>query len=406
MSLQNGAIVRDNLAFYFDARNTQRSWKGKPTTNVIVNPEALWTGTTYNLNGSGYLYDATSAPNHSLSYDSTVARPIGGTGILRYYTGANTGYKYWAVRGYVPSAGTYTFSYYARLRGNNMSAQLSPNQLWRDTGTDKSVSGDWNPTYTTEWKRYTTTGYVTTYLDYFPVHGSAVPGGYELEMCGFQLEAGSFSTPFIAGSRSSTQSLVDIMGIHSIPTTSLTYNSDNTFSFTGPSNRITGVMPAGYTSSSNDLARSWEVVVKPTANLSFAGLFGHVTSSGCTYYCNGGVCIANGKYAFNWYDNAAYQFLDSGVAATNGVWAHVVGTWDPLDLKTRVYVNGELRATFGSATNLNYNGSSNEFQVGYLSANGDAFTGSIDIIKYYYGKTLSAAEIKQNFNAVRGRYGI
>jgi hypothetical protein len=136
-----------------------------------------------------------------------------------------------------------------------------------------------------------------------------------------------------------------------------------------------------------------------------AGLFGHVLAAGCSYFCNGGICIWNGRYHFAWFDNVAYQFLDSGITATNGQYAHIIGTWNPADLRARIYVNGELRAT-GAATNLNYGGSVNEFQVGYFSATGNPYTGTIDIAKYYYNKTLSATEAQQNFNAVRSRFGI
>jgi hypothetical protein len=60
--------------------------------------------------------------------------------------------------------------------------------------------------------------------------------------------------------------------------------------------------------SANNIGQTWEAVVTPNSNAN-AGIYGHVLSGGCTYYCNGGICIWNGNYAFNWYDNANYQFL-------------------------------------------------------------------------------------------------
>lgn len=403
MSLGNAPTIRDNLAFYFDAQNLAKSFVGAPTTNYITYPLADWNGSSFALT-----YDYKGPTNDaSYTYVTGVPNPVNAPGVLQYYTGTNTEYKYWALRGTVPSSGTYTFSYYARIVGGTGNDGINNGQIWRNTGTDQSPSGTMNPTFSRTWTRYSATSTVTSYLDFFPVHGGTVQGGYTLQFCGFQLEPLSFVTPFTQTSRSSTQSLKDMMGIHTIPATSLTYSANNLVSFVGSSsNKVTGTMPSGYTGTANTLARSWEVLVKPTASHGTAGLFGHVTGAGCTYYCNGGICINSGNYAFNWYDNSAYQFLDSGVAATSGVGAHIIGTWDPNDLKTRIYVNGVLRATYGSTTNLNYNGSTNEFQMGYLSASANYFTGNIDIAKYYYGKTLNAAEVKQNFNAVRGRYGL
>lgn len=183
--------------------------------------------------------------------------------------------------------------------------------------------------------------------------------------------------------------------------------SANYLSFVGSnSDSITGLMQAAYHPSSNSISRSWEVFVRPSTAQTSAGLFGHVVGAGCSFYCNGGVCIWGGNYAFNWYDNSSYQFLDSGVPATANQWTHVVGTYSSADNKTRIYVNGVLKNTFGSATDLNYGGYAYYYQTGYLSASGYYFTGDMSIIKYYYNRALSADEVAQNFVAIRGRYGI
>ena len=182
---------------------------------------------------------------------------------------------------------------------------------------------------------------------------------------------------------------------------------NNYLSFSGSNtDSITGLMPSAYQPSTNSIDRSWEVLVRPTVSQATAGLFGHVVGAGCSYYCNGGVCIASGNYCFNWYDNSAYQFLDSGVSATSNQWAHVVGTYSSSDNKTRIYVNGVLKATYGSTTNLNYGGYGYYYQTGYLSASGNYFTGDMSVIKYYYNKALSSTEVEQNFQALRGRFGI
>jgi hypothetical protein len=182
-------------------------------------------------------------------------------------------------------------------------------------------------------------------------------------------------------------------------------NASNYLAFNGTDSISGTVDPANYISS-NSIDRSWEVIVRPTVSTSTAGLFGHVVGAGCTYYCNGGVCIWSGNYAFNWYDNASYQFLDSGIPATANQYVHIVGTWSSSDNKPRIYVNGVLRNTFSSATNLNYGGNAYYYQMGYLSASGNYFTGNMSVAKYYYNKALTATEVQENFNALRSRYAI
>jgi hypothetical protein len=208
--------------------------------------------------------------------------------------------------------------------------------------------------------------------------------------------------PALNTTRSTTQAIVDLTGNSILTINSLTYAS-NTFSFTGASTNNITVSVSN--ASINAISRSWEAWVMPTTSQVTAGLFGHVLSGGCTYYCNGGVCIASSNYHFNWFDNTSYQFLDSGVAATSNIPVHVVGTYDASDTKCRIYINGVLKNT-GAATNMNYGSAANLIQIGYLSASGNYFTGNINSIKHYYTKALTADEVAQNFNALRGRYGI
>ena len=400
MSVYSGPEIIDNgLVLAYDMLNTQKSWRGPPVTNYISFPEASYNGSSF-VN-FGYNYANLGA---TYTYGVGVSNPVNAPGVLRYFTGT-TGYKYFSIDSTsLPVTGTYTFSYYARITsaGNN---NVGNSQLWRANGSDRSVTGNWNPTFTPEWVRYSTTGPAEagTILQYFPIHSGSITGGCTIEYCGFQLEVGSYATPFVIGSRNNTQAIVDLTGNSILTINSLTYSSNNTFSFTGASsNNIT--VPVS-TSSTNAIGRSWEAWVMPSATQTTAGLFGSVVGGGCTYYCNGGICIASGNYQFNWFDNVAYQFLDSGVAATINVPVHIVGTYDASDTKCRIYINGVLKNT-GVATNMSYGGGVNLIQIGYLSASGNYYTGTINNINHYFNYALSAGEVAQNFNAHSGRYGL
>ena len=114
----------------------------------------------------------------------------------------------------------------------------------------------------------------------------------------------------------------------------------------------------------------------------------------------------------NWYDNSAYQFLDSGVAATQNQYFHVVGTFTSNSLRAKIYVNGVLKATSG-VTNMNYGGSIVEYNIGWNSKNdyggggaSDYFQGYIPVVRYYSGKSLSDQEVLQNYYALKAQYGI
>jgi hypothetical protein len=387
MSVYSGPEFNESGLVYYHDMNNKKSYAGAPTTNHVPSADTMPGWSTY-----GGTPVAFQTEFGTTGY--RMANAPSWNGIYRGIT--------------IPSTGVYTFSVWARYLGG------SPN----NNGGGVYISG-WgggdsasvtNRTQVGQWQRLSITlNCTTTSMTFYLISyggtndGNSDRSSWEVTMP--QAEAGSVATTFVAGTRSTSQALRDLMGNHTIPATSLTYNANNTFSFNGSTSRITGSMPAAFTNSANTVNRSWEVVVRPGAAMTTAGLFGHVTGGGCTYYCNGGICIASGRYHFNWFDNSSYQFLDSGITATNGQYAHIVGTWNPADLRARIYVNGELKAT-GAATNLNYNGSTNEFQVGYFSASSNPYTGTIDVAKYYFNKTMTDAEVYSNYTALRLRYGI
>ena len=102
----------------------------------------------------------------------------------------------------------------------------------------------------------------------------------------------------------------------------------------------------------------------------------------------------------------------AGYALSNDTWYHVVATYDS-SITTdaiKIYRNGELIAsknytfsgTYGDGTSRVFAiGSNTEASVSY----NNGLNGYIDICRIY-GKPLSADEVKQNFNATRGRFGI
>jgi len=101
----------------------------------------------------------------------------------------------------------------------------------------------------------------------------------------------------------------------------------------------------------------------------------------------------------------AFGIWCGGVVAPNLLgnnrWLHIVTTFNGSLYSS--YVNGVA----GPTTNLSFSISSSTFTIA-LSTNQAAenyFSGKVGIARIY-NRALSAAEILQNFNALRGRYGI
>lgn len=374
--------------------NTQKSFKGQPITNYIPYPYASYNGSDFVL---AYNYQNNGA---TYTYVTGVPNPVNAPGVLEYYTGT-TDYKYFAVGSEaVPTTGTYTFSYYARIvDGSTGVSNLNNNQLWRDNVLgDQSVTGDWNPTLTREWKRYSTTGPVQSgsALHYFPIHGGAITGGYTIQYCGFQLEKTTFSTPFVVGSRSNTQTLLDLTGNNTLTANSLTYSSANTFSFNGSSDYISAIPNTFDLSSgvslevlfnSSDLSSRAQGIMTLNSDL---GRY-------INFYCPGDGTLR--WETWNPYNTGGGAFYSSTLS--NNTWYHAIGTHKN-DGSSVLYINGSVNNS-ASFTPSTY--SSSYISSCVIGSYAGYFSGNI-ILGKIYNKTLSANEVSQNFNAIKWRVGL
>jgi len=81
-------------------------------------------------------------------------------------------------------------------------------------------------------------------------------------------------------------------------------------------------------------------------------------------------------------------------------WHYIVGTWD--GTTGRIYVDGRLENS-GSLTAAAYTYSSTN--IGRNISGSYRWNGNISQVSIY-NKALTASEIQQNFNALRGRFGI
>lgn len=391
--IHSPSITLTGLVFYYDYLNTKKSWKGQPATNLVANPYS-------NHNGSNFVFTDHSVTTGGATYTlrTGVANPVDSPTVMEYYTGT-TAYKYWAIKTTVPSTGTYTFSYYARLVGG-ADGNFGNSQLWRDDGIlDRTPTGDWNPSMTHEWKRFVAYATVTTSLNFFAVHSGAVTGGYTIQYCGFQLESGSYATPFVNGARSVTQSVIDLTGNTVPDVTACTYDGSGNITFNASSSYIK-IPNSTLLDNQTITMESW---CNPT-----------VTSQSGFLFEKGSV---NSQYSMFFETGGTFYFRTIGISTqdltfttatyvTAGTWNHIVCTYGT-GTKT-CYVNGVQVAQQTGLTgtiSTNSSGMSIGAYGGYSGAHSYYFNGSIGTTKVY-NKALTPGEVKQNFDATRGRYGI
>ena len=135
--------------------------------------------------------------------------------------------------------------------------------------------------------------------------------------------------------------------------------------------------------------------------------------------------VQNYRFVFGFFNGFMYSFFqgNSGAGtdiAPTGTTAIATNTWHMLTyVVTRsssisMYLNGVPESLTGSATISQWNGldfqSNNPFRIGSSTESDNVavrslFNGNIGNVQLYF-RSLSAAEIRQNFNAIKGRYGL
>jgi hypothetical protein len=110
----------------------------------------------------------------------------------------------------------------------------------------------------------------------------------------------------------------------------------------------------------------------------------------------------NGIFNCYFFDLGTGSYQNSTVAVNNGNWNFLVVTYD--NANVRFYRNGiNIRTNAISTTSIPTMNAT--IDIGRSAQDGLYFSGNIAQASIY-NRALSAAEIQQNFNAIRGRFGI
>jgi hypothetical protein len=383
-------IERDGLVFGYDTgygvadNNTAtRFYPGEPTTNFM--PTIYKAGAT--SSGTDEIGDY---------FEGTITR-----------IGCPNGTS-------IDSGATYTFSIEIRAdKTFNMSAdsnQYAPENAGNDANR-VSVSYIM-PNYTTpgKWVKYSTTvvmksGLTNPYMfDFF------IPQSFTGRMYyrNAQLEYKNNPTPFVNGTRSSTQSLIDLKRTADIDVSNVSFDSTGQPTFDGTNDKI---VIADQTSIG---AYTYETVVKiNNSDSSYSGFGSNYKSdaSGYSGVGNGWVLRLDPSGNFQVYTkNNSTTLINpiniSGFRASNSnKYIHLVYTYE--DGSNKIYLNGVLQQT---GTGLSgETASDSTLIIG-------AYSWGISSQTYYlnghqpvtklYNTTFSAEEVKQNFNAYKNRFNI
>lgn len=383
-------IANDGLVFAYDMANTQKSWKGAPTTNQFTNGESLELGGwTYNGSsfGSNYKFIENSTSSNTFYFLQNTPVTVGLDYTMSF--DAKMGERQFVQM--FPSSGFPTGAWcnydlfngtYAIVGGSGAASITDIGNGWFRCSYTRACSA------TTSAGRFA----VSTALSLADTRTASHVGiiGYGIYVKNMQFEQQSFSTPFVNGTRSTTQSILDLVGNNTIAANSLTYANDGTFSFNGSSNVITAPNNAIFDTQTPTV----EVWIKTNAINQNGFWFEKGTVNTQYSLFQEGTNIV-------WRQGGNSQYTTTASYINTSNWAHIVGTFTTGNRRT--YINGNLVTSDSLSASVGVNGSG--ITIGSYNSGGYFYNGSIGVVRVY-NRALSASEVQQNFAAIRSRYGI
>ena len=197
--------------------------------------------------------------------------------------------------------------------------------------------------------------------------------------------------------------------------TDATFNSDGYFAFDGSGDYVESGAASDWTflhnGASDFTIELWIYLPASTVSYSICSTSGGSTniamnfkqvSSGSIHYLDCEMYGSGGR-------GSTADFGISTNALTEDNWNHATFTFDSSSKTVTYYING-VSSGSSSQSSFSYS-SSNPYTtllIGksvYSTITG-YYNGRISTVKIYKEKALTASEVKQNFNALRGRYGI
>ena len=387
-------LIQNGLVFCFDTNNI-KSYRGQPTTNYYTNGQLASGNNVGQEGGSNPTNEVVIFPNPGDSPYCVRSTAVGGSIYTEYQlTVYNT----------IVANTTYCLSCWVAWTPDWDGTYSVFHMRWYDSGGSQAGASGLEQGTTIETR---VVNGLTWYRRYYTFNsGSSVNGthdwyagyysnntkGYRY-FTNFQLEAKSYPTPFVDGTRSNTQGLLDLTRTNTINLSAASFSSNPSTSivFSGAQYIVNSTPTLASSQTTPFTMLAW---CKPTNLTGWQTVFGthgsyrQVGWNGTTFYFGG-----NG--------GGGNSFV-SGGSGSNNNWYLLAMAYN--GTTAYGYKNGDLVA---SGSIGSYTGGSNGVNVvgAFTSTGGEYFQGEVPIAMVY-NKVLTASEILQIYNATRSRFGL
>jgi hypothetical protein len=380
-------IDNTGLVFAYDQANIVRSYLGEPTVNLATNTPSQggWPGS----------YTVVDSANKTFDFTTSTVEWGGDASWTTFYydVSAYTG-QYVTISAtfeYASDPNKFNFLWIGQTSGSETYLGYSPEADRNVKTTDDREDITWSGVVGSGGKVgiliWMSNGTSTTVT---------------ARISNVQVEVKSHATPFVNGTRSVTQGLKDLTGRSTIDLSNVSFDSSAQMTFDGSDDRI-------LTSENIALngSQTFEVITTISGGpQSPAGIisnhdYANTSNFGLNHISGNRIGISIG-YTDN---SREYDSKYTTYTATVGTPFHLVMTFDQSSNTVKLYINGVLDSTFVLTKTVKFTSRPVvlgrwDYQYNYYY-----FNGKIPVAKAY-NRALSAADVTQNFNAVRGRYGI
>lgn len=394
----------DGLVFHYDTGNTVRSYLGEPTTNL-----AYAANSYLNSNSNWWINAGNATFNDN---DTSIQKPVipnVDTSNLRIFSAVVTGtggnQQLGSTIVTVSPSTTYSFSIYYYFTGTTM--QIPPyvrTLVNNDLLAYFAYNGDTNYLNWPRNKWILLKATVTTQANENGIYMSSYTGdtlGEKLAYFGYQVEQKSHCTPLVLGTRSATQGLKDLTAANTINLSNVSFDSNAQMTFDGTNDLITLADAAHLKFSDGSFT------VEQVLNISSISGKQRTFSKGSSGWSRGWHAAARPtQWEFELSDGVSTpgnSFLIN-TATTVGT-NHVVWVIESA-VTAKLYVNGvQVGSTQTITESVDFATTTSTVGIGAFESGGEYFNGRIPYTRLY-ARALSASEIQQNFNAIKGRYGL
>lgn len=399
MSVHAGIdIVNDGQILSYDMSNVKKSWKGRPTTNLHTLPTNF---SSWSCQPNSTIIAQTSnidALNSNLSYRfSLVGLATSNQLYLRNVTlTANLPYTFSCYFKYV-SGGTkinftgYTYGTPSGWNGVTINltdvTTLSLTTIGSATGPGwEYIKDGWFRVWFTLTQTVVSAA-VEYNINYELAGGISAYTASSWDLCYAQLEQLSVVSPYITGSRTTAQSIIDQTGNVTITASSVTYNNDGTFSFAAGN-----YLSCPFTKSASMTISAWATTTVAPASQAAMLFNAGASGSGPDLF------FYQSSIFWNIWDGTANPFGAIPASANDGKYHNYVLV-NESGVNARLYYDGALLGTaiYRSPT------ANTNFAIGGGGAGDYSWVGNIGMFSVH-NRALTVTEILQNFNAAKSRY--